>query len=54
MYYFNYQQKFWADNLLYGEYKRATIETDCNILSYDELKEKYKMVWLDIICCCVV
>lgn len=56
MYYFNYQQHFWVDNLLYGEYKRETIETDIlhMQLSYDELKEKYKMVWLDIICCCVV
>ena len=54
MYYFNYQQHFWVDNLLYGEYKRDTIENDFNILTYDELKEKYKMVWLDIICCCVI
>ena len=54
MYYFNYQQHFWVDNLLYGEYKRDTIENDFNILTYDELKEKYKMVWFDIICCCVI
>ncbi len=54
MYYFNYQQHFWTDNLLYGEHKRDPIENDFNILTYDELKEKYKMVWLDIICCCVV
>jgi len=59
MYYFNYQQHFWVDNLLYGEYKRDTIESDIqncirNIFTYDELKEKYKITWLDIICCCVV
>jgi len=54
MLYFDYYNHFWADNLLYGEYKKDTIETDSNILSYDELKEKYHMVWLDIILCCVV
>lgn len=54
MLYFDYYNHFWADNLLYGEYKKQTIETDSNILSYDELKEKYHMVWLDIILCCVV
>ena len=34
MYYFNYKQHFWVDNLLYGEYKRETIENDFNILTY--------------------
>ena len=54
MLYFDYYNHFWTDNLLYGEYKKETIETDSNILSYEELKEKYRMVWLDIILCCVV
>ncbi len=59
MLYFDYYNHFWTDNLLYGEYKKETIDYDSNncarnILLYEKFKEKYRMVWLDIILCCVV